>query len=142
MPVIRNFSLEDAPALREIYLNTRRTTFNWVPEAKFKLEDFEPHTQGEIIYVAQMNTVLLGFVSIWAQENFIHHLYIDPKYQGEKVGDKLLGFALQTMGRPARLKCAIQNTRACKFYEKRNWKIESKSEVGELGPYYTFVLRD
>ncbi|HIE89654.1 MAG: GNAT family N-acetyltransferase [bacterium] len=28
---------------------------------------------------------MTGFISIWSPEKFVHHLYVDPKYQGRGV---------------------------------------------------------
>ena len=87
-----------------------------------------------------MDTKPVGFISIWMADHFIHHLFIDPNHQGQRLGEALLEEGLKIIGRPARLKCVVRNARACKFYEKHGWTIESTSQEGPMGPYRTYIL--
>ena len=136
---IRKYETSDIPELAQIYLNSRLETFHWMPEGSFKLLDFFTHTLGEEIHVIMSDKVIAGFISVWKEDNFIHHLYIDSKFQKKGYGKKLLQHALKQMGRPASLKCVVQNERAVQFYKMNGWKTE---EVGkdEMGPYFLFVL--
>lgn len=136
---IRKYDTADIPTLANIYFYSRSETFTWMPDGTFKLRDFFPDTLGEEIYVILDGNDIAGFISIWVADNFIHHLYIDSKYQSKGYGKKLLQHALKTIGRPAGLKCVVQNKRAVEFYKKQGWKIlEEATDV--MGPYYLFSL--
>ena len=65
---------KDLDALRNLFLRTRLTTFSWVDTSQFTLSDFEQETEGEYILVALDDELLVGFVSIWVADNFVHHL--------------------------------------------------------------------
>lgn len=137
---IRPYRHSDRPALSNIYLKCRLDTFSWVPKEVFDLSDFEKETEGEKILVTTVNSQPAGFISIWMQDHFIHHLFIDSDHQNKGLGKALLAEGLKIMGRPARLKCVIQNAKACRFYEKLGWKIENTIQEGPMGPYHNYVL--
>ncbi|MCL1030278.1 GNAT family N-acetyltransferase [Serratia sp. arafor3] len=54
------------------------------------MEDFDRSTTGEEIWVAEQDGRLLGFVSIYRAEDFIHHLYVDTQQPPQGVGSALL----------------------------------------------------
>jgi GNAT superfamily N-acetyltransferase len=140
MSKIRVFNEEDRAELAAIYLNCRVETFKWVSESYFKLEDFTKDTDGEKILVAVNEGRVAGFISLWMADNFIHHLFVHKDLEGLGIGEQLLNEGLKTISRPARLKCVIRNAKACTFYEKRGWTIESNSEDSVTGPYSTYLL--
>lgn len=137
--IIKPFETSDLPALADLYLETRKSTFHWMPQDSFKLYDFFKDTQGEEIFVIYDRVVAAGFISIWKPDNFIHHLYIDKNYHKKGYGKKLLEYALARMGRPAALKCVVRNENAVQFYKKMGWKVK-ETGTDEMGPYYYFVL--
>jgi GNAT superfamily N-acetyltransferase len=139
---IRSATDNDESASSRIYLACRIETFHWIQKNEFALQDFKRDTEGEVIFVAVEDETIVGFASIWAKDNFLHHLFVDSKYQGQGVGKGLLAHCLGTiLKRPARLKCVIRNERACRFYERQGWKIESTTADGPMGPYHTYVLQ-
>ena len=137
---IRPFEVGDKAALSQIYFKCRLDTFHWVPREEFRIEDFEKDTDGEVILVAIHDSTPIGFASVWKQDNFLHHLYVDPEHQNRGVGKRLLNEALNRIGRPARLKCVVKNSKACQFYEMNNWNIESTTHEGPMGSYHTYML--
>lgn len=140
MLVIRNFAEEDRAKLASIYLECRAQTFHWMLQNSFRLEDFTVDTDGETILVAENASGIIGFISIWLPDHFIHHLFVHAQHRKLGTGDRLLGEALALIGRPARLKCVVRNAQACKFYEKRGWAVESTAENGPMGPYHSYRL--
>ena len=131
--VIRPFIEADRKILMQIYLESRRETFKWLDTSSMSLTDFDRDTAGEAIWVATQDDNLVGFVSVYQAENFIHNLFILTKWLSQGVGSQLLKTALANVGRPARLKCLVQNTRAISFYRAKGWKKvgEGSSEDGE-----------
>ncbi len=109
-----------------------------MPDGTFKLRDFFADTLGEEIHVVLDGNNIVGFISIWKADNFIHHLYIDSKYQNKGYGKTLLQYALKTIGRPASLKCVVKNDKAVRFYKSHGWKIEETGN-DEMGSFYLFV---
>lgn len=135
---IRPASPADTEALRALFLATRRTSFYWADPASLLLEDFDAATQDEPILVAILNDQIVGFVSWWPPENFIHNLFVDPAHQGSGIGKQLLAACLQQIGQPATLKCVQQNAGALRFYQRLGWEVAGEGLTNDV-PY--FLLR-
>ncbi|MDP7980205.1 GNAT family N-acetyltransferase [Bacillus sp. WLY-B-L8] len=120
----------DYPALRLIYLESRRKNFHWADIEEMTLEDFDKDTVEEYIILVEENNHILGFVSLYLPENFIHNLFVHPDYSGKGVGGELLNASIEKMNKPLRLKCVSENEKAMKFYETKGWK----KVVEEGGP--------
>ncbi|GEM75025.1 GNAT family N-acetyltransferase [Vibrio sagamiensis] len=131
---IKEYSDDLLVAVSELYLNTRIFTFTWIDTHDYQLSDFRRDTEGERVLVAVAGGEVLGFISIWEPENFIHHLYISNKHQGKSIGTQLLEKA-KYLYRSLTLKCIIENERAIGFYESKGFIRAQKGTVS-LGDYY------
>ncbi|AUI88032.1 GNAT family N-acetyltransferase [Vibrio azureus] len=120
--------------LSELYLTTRTTAFNWLDTSDYQLSDFEKDTDGECIWVAFSENKIVGFISIWEPDCFIHHLYVAKSYQGKNVGKKLLQKA-KSLYPTLSLKCMTKNKQAIDFYQKNDFISVSKNS-DSLGCYY------
>ena len=130
---------EDIEALRDLYLKSRLMTFSWTDTSKFKLSDFEKDTEGEYILVALEEKMLVGFVSVFVADNFVHHLYVDEKYHNQNIGTQLLEAAFDKINSPIRLKCEENNTKAIRFYRQKGF-VEKERGQSETGTYILFEL--
>ncbi len=139
MVQITEFRDHDLPHLRELFLNERKRTFTEQDISEFQLEDFDKQTQGEYILTALIDDIPVGFISIWMPNNFIHHLYIDTKYQGQNIGTQLLKATIQKTAFPITLKCLVSNTKAIAFYIKKGFVEKSRGNSGN-GTYILFEL--
>ncbi|OOE70824.1 GNAT family N-acetyltransferase [Salinivibrio kushneri] len=131
---VRRFVETDREALRNIYFESRRNAFGWLDPNSVRLSDFDRDTENEAIWVAEREGSLIGFVSIYEPENFIHNLFVRPSWIGRGCGSELLTTCLKQLGRPARLKCIAENTKALAFYEARGWNTVGEG-VNEEGRY-------
>ena len=136
---IREIRNTDFNVLRKLFLKQRQDTFFWLDPTEFKLDDFEKHIKGELVLVAIEENIPVGFISIWMPNNFIHHFYIDQKYQGKGIGTLLLKAVIQQTQFPITLKCLEQNTKAVAFYRKKGF-IEKERGPSEHGGYILFEL--
>jgi len=136
---IREIRNTDFNVLRKLFLKQRQDTFFWLDPTEFKLDDFEKHIKGELVLVAIEENIPVGFISIWMPNNFIHHFYIDQKYQGKGIGTLLLKAVIQQTQFPITLKCLEQNTKAVAFYRKKGF-IEKERGPSEHGEYILFEL--
>lgn len=138
--IIREMQRGDLAALQKLYQLCRIATFDWHPPDEFKLEDFEKSTEGEWVLVAENNGEIVGFSSV-SEGCFLHNLFIVSSAQGEGVGKALLAACFAgKLNKPARLKCTVQNTNACGFYEANGWVIEQANVDNEFDPYHLFVF--
>lgn len=129
----------DHDILRTLFLKERQRTFSWLDPSEFQLKDFERATKGELILVAIIERIPVGFISIWMKDHFIHHLYIDQNYQGKGIGTALLKAAIDKTGLPITLKCLEHNTKAVIFYGKKGFICIERGQ-SEHGAYILFEL--
>lgn len=137
---VRKAEIVDIPQLEKLFLITRRQTFSSEISDKFKLEDYKQATLGEVIFVAEnQDGKILGFVSVWEQDRFIHHLFVAPEYQRNGIGELLINSLFSWLPLPYRLKCVVNNKQALAFYKKTGW-VEVERGVGEDGEYLLLEL--
>lgn len=137
---IRPQHQDDHMALQQLYLETRRQTFHWEPLDTFNLHDFEAAIEGERVLVALNDDQIVGFISLWEPDNFVHNLFVDAAYQGQGIGQSLLHEAFNYIDTPARLKCKTRNKKAIRFYKKLGWQAITKA-VDVPDPYILFELQ-
>ena len=132
---IRPFAETDRQKLKEIYLLCRIQTFYWHDADQFQFDDLDADTVGEEIQVAMLDDQIVGFISVWPPDSFIHHLYVDAAYRAGGIGKALLAHAMKNYPSPLKLKCLVKNEAAFSFYRSHEWEvIEEGSD--ELGDYY------
>lgn len=125
----------DLEELREIFFTVRRNTFHWIAPEELKLSDFDESTKDELILAAFIKNKIVGFISIWVPDKFIHNLFVSQDFQDKGVGTALINEAIKRVGLPLTLKCVKSNTKAFNYYKSHNWKTE-KEEMGNEGLYY------
>lgn len=121
--------------LREVFLDVRRNMFHWIEPKDLKLLDFDESTKDELILVAFIENRIVGFMSIWVPDNFIHNLFVLQDFQSKGIGKALINEAIERVGLPLTLKCLKLNTKAFNYYKSHNWKVE-KEEMSSEGLYY------
>ncbi|MGG3280104.1 N-acetyltransferase family protein [Paenibacillus solani] len=136
--IIREASKIDYPELRQIYLESRRKSFHWANTEELNLNDFDKDTTEEYILLAEENSRILGFASLYLPDRFIHNLFVHPDFCGKGVGTQLVKNAIEKMGKPVRLKCVSENHKALSFYEKSGWK--KVVEEGKPGEKYWVLI--
>lgn len=132
--MVRQSQPADLPALRLIYLESRRATYPWQDATTMKLEDFDAATRDEPVLVAELEGEPIGFVSWWPPDNFVHNLFVAPGAVRRGVGTMLLEACLARIGRPARLKCQSRNIGALAYYAAQGWREVGRGE-SEEGEY-------
>ena len=137
MTVIRAAKNEDTHTLEEIFQITRQKTFKLTPSQNFNIGDYKKSTEGEEVWVAEENGDIVGFISLWLPDNFIHNLFVHPDYQGRGIGQQLLKKAEERLSPPMTLKITIDNIKASFFYEKHGWKKISVHK-NEQEPYILY----
>lgn len=119
--IIRAATEHDTKALEELFLITRQATFTTRPPQAFKLSDYGTSVEGEEVWIAENDAAVVGFISLWLQDNFIHNLFVHPEWQKQGVGSALLKKAEERLPRTIELKIAMDGLNACQFYEKKGF---------------------
>ena len=122
LKLIREMNGADINALADIYYQSRIATFDWMNPDEIQLDDFHRDAVGERIWVAEVKSHIVGFISVCEAESFIHHLFVLPAYASQGVGSQLLAICLSYISRPATLKCVSANTNGLSFYKQKGWK--------------------
>jgi GNAT superfamily N-acetyltransferase len=128
---IRRADEKDQAELARLFLRARTKAFGWQDASEFALSDFARETAGEIITLAEdEHGTLIGFISVWEEDRFVHHLFVDPQFAGKGVGSRLLDSLQAWLPPPYRLKCLLLNTAAHSFYRRRGWHETGRAGTG------------
>ena len=121
---VRRANPQDLDAVHAIY---REAVVNasWLPATTQWSTDFTTVCKGETVFVCcDVAGEVLGFISVYEQGQFIHHLYVASSCRGRGVGSTLLdslSCISSAMARAARIPA-------------RGW-IEEERTLGPDGPY-------
>lgn len=127
--------------LRQLYFVSRKNTFFWEDESKFNFEDFDQDTVDELILVATNKKKVIGFISLYVEDNFIHCLFVSTEAKGQGVGTLLMKQAEKILNKPMKLKCLSRNVAALNFYESKGWrKIDEVQFENENDNYWNLML--
>ena len=103
--------------------------------------DFAEVTAGEKIFAAELDGKIVGFLSLWEPDNFIHFLFVDRSARGQHVGTRLIQYTADHFGYPLSLKCLTRNEKALQYYESSGWK-EKATGTSEDGEYVLLGLNN
>ncbi|KAA0988990.1 GNAT family N-acetyltransferase [Dyadobacter aurulentus] len=138
---ISDFAEEERRAVAQLYEDSYRATFTWFDDEQLARISFDSDTEGEFILVAKSEEEIVGFASLWVQDHFIHHLYVNAAWQHQGVGKALLQNSLQKLNGKATLKCLLKNQPAIDFY-LRNGGFRSQAGDSEDGEYILFEWKE
>ena len=138
--LVRHGTKRDRDVLAALYLTCRRQTFTWVDPQRYALDDFDADTQDELLLVCERDDRVVGFAGLWTPDDFLHHLFVHEAQQGHGAGRGLLRAAQSYAKGPLRLKCAVRNDRALRFYEQLGGVVESTATAEPEGEHHTVVL--
>jgi GNAT superfamily N-acetyltransferase len=130
--LIRDFAAGDADACARIL-----TVASGVVEAGWPpidIPEFHRVTEAEEILVAERGGHVLGFLSCYRPDRFIHHLYVDPAHWRQGIGRALLAAAEVRLDGGAKLKCRQADLGARAFYRSQGWD-EHPGGRDDRGPW-------
>ena len=131
MFVLRAAMTDDADAVADVYLESRRLLVAFAPLA---------HTEGEVrewirdkiipsghVTVAVVDRRVVGMLeaSPDGDVGWIQQLYVHPDWIGNGVGSGMLEHAKAELGAPIRLFTFQENHRSRHFYEHRGFRVVS-----------------
>ena len=125
MIMIRKCIDEDIAELEVLFQLTRRATFSKRDPDEFQIGDYTKSTNEDEVWVAHDANQIVGFVSIYKPDNFLHNLFVHPNHQCRRIGSQLLKVAEANLAATVSAKIAMDNIKACAFYEKNGWRLVS-----------------
>lgn len=133
--VVEALADADRREVARLYYEVRVATMTWLDPSTFDENDFALHSAGEEVIVAKSGDgSVLGFVSVWRADDFIHMLYVRESSQGSGVGARLVQALPGWPGHRYRLKCLVRNTRASAFYTSHGFQVTGRG-VSDDGEY-------
>jgi ribosomal protein S18 acetylase RimI-like enzyme len=95
-------------------------------------------------FIAELNEEFIGFISIGKSEKdpskfILHKIYVLPKFQGKKIGQALLDFAIaktKTAGGKSLQLNVNRKNQAIHFYKKNGFKIIREEDIDIGNGYY------
>lgn len=136
--MLRRARPEDAPAIADIHLRSRRHGLPYLPEVHTDAETLywvaEVMLPQQEVWVAEAAGVVAGFAAL--HEGWLEHLYIAPEHQGRGLGSALLDLAMARNPGGLQLYAFQRNDRARRIYERRGFVAEwfgdgAENEEGE-----------
>ncbi|WP_084804007.1 GNAT family N-acetyltransferase [Bradyrhizobium sp. NAS80.1] len=118
---LRDFGPNDRRRCALILAEAGQQVFFWAEWPSFDDDKFNQVTAEETIYVAEEAGIVVGFVTVYEPDDFLHHLYIHPTASRRGIGTALLNLALHRHGGYLKLKCQARNTSARAFYRRAGW---------------------
>ena len=139
MAEIRKYRETDIDDVFAIYTRSREKG-SFLQRAEVGLDSFKQLIEDEELYLAIEKEVPVGFVSIFAEQSFIHHLYVLPQFQRRGFGKALMSHIGNKYEHPLSLKCEKENKPAVSFYKKSGWKIFKKGSEIDGTEYILMTL--
>ncbi|WP_284620780.1 GNAT family N-acetyltransferase [Aquabacterium humicola] len=134
MHLVRHAELRDRESLEAIFCQALADA-PWLSSNAKARPNFSEVSSGETVIVCcSPEDQVIGFVSVYVPESFVHHLYVARSQQGRGVGRALLYSLESWLSMPWRLKCLTQNERALAFYLSQGWAEEHRA-LGPEGPF-------
>lgn len=126
---LRAATIEDAAAVAEVLLSSRRAFLHYAPPARSQAEIYrwvhEVLIPSGGVTVACEDHAVVAFLAVARESEtaWINQLYVAPGCTGRGLGSRLLASALASLARPVRLHTFQANVRARAFYERHGFTV-------------------
>ncbi len=128
---VRPFCARDQVVCAGLFESVQREVFPNDNPGKFARDRFHNDTRGEEIWVAEAGGQVVGFITLWRPDPFIHYLLVHPDWRRRGAGSVLLNRLLASVDRSVDLKCRADNTLARQFYLRHLWhEVDSGHQDG------------
>jgi GNAT superfamily N-acetyltransferase len=122
--ILRRAVEGDARDIAIVHCTAMRISLSFLPEVHSDEEDLRFFSERVLptneVWVADADGEAAGYIAF--DDDWIHHLYLLPRFQAQGIGPQLLALALAD-GRTRRLWTFQQNDRARRFYEARGFVL-------------------
>jgi ribosomal protein S18 acetylase RimI-like enzyme len=95
--------------------------------------------KGWSLYVADDNGRLAATLAMHLPDRYLDQLFVAPEYQGDGLGRRLLAFTRERLPDEIWLRCARENEKAWRWYEREGFVFENEQlepKMGRMMKYY------
>ena len=92
---------------------------------------------GWSLYVADDNGTLAAMLALHLPKRYLDQLFVAPDYQGRSVGRRLLAFTRTQLPDEIWLRCARDNDKAWRWYEREGFVFEEE----QVEPMTGFTMK-
>jgi len=82
--------------------------------------------RGWSLFVADDQGTLAGMLALHVSDHFLGQLFVAPDYHGKSVGRQLLAFTRELLPDEIWLRCARENEKAWRWYEREGFVFEEE----------------
>lgn len=126
--MIRKLQKTDVDLVAKIWLDTNVKVHNFIDEEYWRsnfvvVKDLFPKAE-VYVYEEESKGEIEGFIGV--QDNYIEGIFVRSEVQSNGIGKLLLEF-VKDLKKSLMLHVYQKNTRAIKFYQRENFKIQSEN---------------
>ena len=140
-PAIRPARPDEYDAIARVWMNSWVST--GIEDASdFLLARLRARVPMEIekgwsLFVADDGGVLAAMLALHLPKLHLDQLFVAPEYQGQNLGRRLLAFTREQLPDEIHLRCARQNEKAWRWYEREGFFYEKEAVEPKTG----FVMK-
>ena len=140
-PVIRPARTEEYDEVARVWMQSWCSTGLAEP-SEFLLANLRARVRREIeegwsLFVADDDGRLAAMLALHLEKRYLDQLFVAPEYQGRSLGRMLLAFTRTQLPDEIRLRCARENEKAWRWYEREGFVFEKQ----EIEPMNGFMMK-
>jgi ribosomal protein S18 acetylase RimI-like enzyme len=140
-PTIRPARSDEYDEIARVWMNSWVST-GLAEASDFLLAQLRARISLEIekgwsLFVADDNGVLAAMLALHLPKKYLDQLFVAPEYQGRSLGRTLLAFTRQHLPDEIELRCARENDKAWRWYEREGFVLEKEA----VEPMTGFVMK-
>ena len=142
-PVVRPAVPDEYDEVARVWMESWVST-GLAEASNFLLANLRARVRKEIedgwsLYVADIGGALAAMLALHLEKRYLDQLFVAPVYQGRSLGRKLLAFTRTQLPDEIWLRCARENEKAWRWYEREGFVLEKEEADplhGRMMKYY------
>jgi ribosomal protein S18 acetylase RimI-like enzyme len=129
--IIRSARADEYDGVGRVWMESWVST-GLAEASNFLLANLRARVRKEIadgwsLYVTDDNATLAAMLALHLEKRYLDQLFVAPEYQGRSLGRMLLAFTRTQLPDEIRLRCARENEKAWRWYEREGFVFEQES---------------
>ena len=148
-PIIRPARADEYDEIGRVWMESWVST-GLGEASEFLLANLRARIRREIedgwsLFVAEDHGTIAAMLALHVPKLYLDQLFVAPEYQGRSLGRKLLAFTRTQLPDEIWLRCARENERAWRWYEREGFVFEKEGVEpmnGLMMKYYRWKRED